>query len=216
MLDDVCVVVTNFQTIDLLEIAVESFRKFYPDVKMLIVDNGSKDQSRAAIRALAQKNPARVLTRFYERNIYHGPAMHAAALEREEPYLFYLDSDTQTMRGGFLERMVSVLNEDEKLYGVGRVDHVNKRGFSSAEGTPILISAYMMLRRKTYFELPSFKHHGMPTMDNFAAAAAKGYSLKHFEMDNYIRHYGRGTASRFGYGLGLRGKLNFLLNKVGL
>ena len=35
-------------------------------------------------------------------------------------------------------------------------------------------------------------------------------------MDDYIDHLWRGTASKFGYGLGLKGKFDYLLNKLGI
>jgi hypothetical protein len=42
-----------------------------------------------------------------------------------------------------------------------------------------------------------------------------GYILKSFPIENFIDHRWRGTASRFGYGLGWRGKIDFVLNKLG-
>jgi hypothetical protein len=35
-------------------------------------------------------------------------------------------------------------------------------------------------------------------------------------MDDVVRHEGRGTAGRFGYRLGWKGKLNHALNRLGL
>jgi hypothetical protein len=74
----------------------------------------------------------------------------------------------------------------------------------------------MMLRRKLYHEFPAFEHRGMPTLRNFAAAQRQGYVLKSFPVEKYIAHFGRGTASRYGYGLGMRGKVDYVLNKLGL
>jgi hypothetical protein len=142
--------------------------------------------------------------------------MHKALNVLDKEYIFFLDSDTETKKGGFLEEMYQILMFSNKNYGVGKQFKVNKRGFISENGKSILAPAYMMLKRSLYFTLPPFEHHGQPVMKNFFAAHEKGYQLKSFPVENYIEHHWRGTASRFGYGLGLKGKIDFLLNKIGL
>ncbi len=51
---------------------------------------------------------------------------------------------------------------------------------------------------------------------NFIAADNAGFVLVHFPVEEYVHHEGRGTATRHGYRLGLRGKLNHLLNRLRL
>lgn len=215
--DDISAVIVNYRTPDLLETAATSFRKFYPYVELMIVDNGSNDRSTEVIENLITSYPAKTKSMMLDKNHYHGPAMDRAMKSLDKDVVFFLDSDTETHRGGFMELMLQELNRDEKIYGVGQIDRVNKRGFATEGGAvTILLSPYMMLRRKTYFDLPPFKHHGMPTLENFSAAESKGYLLQNFDIASYIKHHGRGTASKFGYSLGFRGKLDYLLNKVGL
>jgi hypothetical protein len=131
-------------------------------------------------------------------------------------YVFFLDSDTETKRGGFLEAMQTELNASAETYGIGRHVLVNKRGFLAEKGLIILAPAYMMLRREMYSTLPPFEHHGQPVLKNFIAARQKNYVLKSFPIQDYINHRWRGTASRFGYGLGMKGKIDYLLNKIGI
>jgi glycosyltransferase involved in cell wall biosynthesis len=209
-------VIINFQTPDLLRIAVESFRTSYPRTPLLIVDNGSKDDSRETIAKLQTLAPQQTDVLFLDSNIYHGPAMHRVMNEVKEEFVFFLDSDTDTRRGGFLEAMQSELDTSQTTYGIGRSLTVNKRGFQVSVGMSVLAPAYMMIRRDMYFALPPFEHHGLPVLKNFLAAQQKGYTLHIFPIEQYIDHRWRGTASRFGYGLGWRGKLDFVLNKVGL
>jgi GT2 family glycosyltransferase len=215
MSENVCVVIVNYQTPDLLETAVKSFRKFYPAVSLLINDNGSNDRSSTTIAKLAADHPTSTRTAFLKRNIFHGPAMHEAMTAVEQDFVFFLDSDTETRQGGFLEKMIAEFASD-KVYAVGRIDTVNRRGFHSGEGTSIVLSPYMMLRRKLYHNFPPFEHRGIPTLRNFAAAQRQGYVLKSFPVERYIQHFGRGTSSRYGYGLGIRGKVDYVLNKLGL
>lgn len=215
--DDVSVVIVNYRTPDLLERAASSFRTFYPDVEMVIVDNGSNDSSAEVIDSLISRNPDKTKKIMLERNYFHGPAMDTAIRASTKELVFLLDTDTETYQGGFIEKILSEFNSDGKVYGVGRIDRVTKRGFASEHGTEmILISAYMMLKRSTYMQLPPFIHHGMPTLENFSEALARGFELRNFDIDSCIHHAGRGTASRFGYSLGFRSKIDFILNKVGL
>lgn len=211
--DRVSIAIVNFQTADLTETAIRSFRAAYPDVHILVIDNGSKDESPHLIRSLAHELDLE--TMFLEQNRYHGPAMDLAMHRLETPFVFMLDSDTETKRGGFLESMLE-LCEPERVYGAGKVVQVNRRGFTVPDGIPVLVSAYMLLRRKTYLTLPPFVHHGLPALRNFEAAMSEGYQLAEFPVQDYVKHLGRGTAERFGYGLGLKSRFEYLLSRLGL
>lgn len=215
---DITTVIINFQTPDLLKEAVNSFKSFYPDTKLLLIDNGSKDDgvSKLVIEDLSlnHKNTEAVLL---ENNIYHGPAMDKAIRDYiSSKYTFFLDSDTETIKGGFLELMVEILSVSEKNYGVGEITKANKRGYKAEDGEDILLTPYMMIDNEIYKGLNPFIHHGQPTIYNFIDAREKGYKLKKFEVSSYINHLWRGTASKFGYGLGVKGKIDYILNKLGI
>lgn len=209
-------VVVNFQTPDLLETAVASFQQQYPNVPVLIVDNGSQDRSLKQIQKLETDHPRTVTTHLLSRNRYHGPAMHLALEQLNTPYVYFFDSDTVTTKGGFLEPMVKNLAASDLNYGTGQLFTVNQRGFPSEKGTQVLISAHMLIKRSLYATLPPFKHHGLPVLNNMHAAHKRGYRLVDYPIQEHVDHLGRGTASRYGYGLGLQGKLDYLLNKMGL
>jgi GT2 family glycosyltransferase len=215
MFDKIRIVVINFQTPDLLKTAIESFRKFYPTSKMTIIDNGSKDNSREVIERMRRAMSKYMTTLLFDSNIYHGPAMNQAMNAVKEEYVFFLDSDTEIKQGGFLEPMMAELESSVTAYGIGRQITVNKRGFLAETGITILAPAYMMLRRRLYPDFPPFEHHGQPVLKNFIAAQQMGYTLKSFPIEDFIDHRWRGTASRFGYGLGWKGKIDFVLNKLG-
>jgi glycosyltransferase involved in cell wall biosynthesis len=207
--------VINYQTPDLLETAVRSFHSVYPDVPLLIVDNGSRDDSPTTVRRLEDElgNPVRAC--LLEENRYHGPAMHYALGQLEAPYVYIFDSDTETRRAGFLEAMSEELAVSNRRYGAGCVVTVDWRGFAAPSGISVLASAHMLLRRDIYRTLPPFVHHGLPALENFRVAAERGYELVPFPIEDYVHHLGRGTARRYGYGLGLRSRIDYLLHRMG-
>ncbi len=214
-LDRTCTVIVNYQTPDLLEDAVASFKRFYPEVHLVIVDNGSKDESSNVIRRLCKEYHLCVFL-FLKKNLGHGPAMHAMMERAEYEFYFLLDSDTVTKKGGFLEKMLAEF-DDGSVYGVGKVAPFNKHGFHDEEsGTSMLIAAYMLIRSSFYQGLSPFEHHGVPVARNFYESSKKGYHMIDFPIERFIDHLHRGTVGRFGYGLGLKGKINYLLNKLGL
>jgi glycosyltransferase involved in cell wall biosynthesis len=213
--DRISAAVINYQTPDLLDTAVRSFHSHYPDVTVLVIDNGSSDESPAMIEALGAELGNVIETRVLNENRYHGPAMDLALRELQTDYVYIFDSDTATLRSGFLEQMMRLADRDG-VYGVGQIVHVNKRGFAVREGIPVLVSAHMLINRNLYLTLPPFIHHGLPALANFKAASDRGLRLESYPVAEYVKHFGRGTAERFGYGLGLRSRLDYLLNKIGL
>ena len=213
---DITTVIVNYQTPDYLEIAVSRFKRKYPDIPLLIIDNGSKDNSPQLIDELCKNHRLTVSEKLSE-NIFHGPAMDLAARKLvETDFIFFLDSDTETLKSGFLEAMYELLNENTQNYASGELLNVNKRGYRAEEGIRILQTPYMLLKREIYLQLSPFIHHGQPTMFNYENAAEKGYVLKEYPVSDFIDHKWRGTAERFGYGLGIKAKMDYLLNKLGL
>lgn len=211
----VTVVIIHYRTPAMLRQAVHSFRRYYGSLPLVLVDNGSKDGSQNVLRELQAHWPDSTRLLLLNDNRFHGPAMHRAMETVESELVFFLDSDTVTLKGGFLEAMAHEM-KDEKNYGAGRVKTINRRGFASKEGLKVLATPYMMLKKNVYEVLPPFIHHGYPGIRNFKEAWNRGYKLVDFPAEEYIRHEGRGTAGRYGYGLGIKGKINYLLQKLGL
>jgi len=211
----ITVVIINHRTPGLLRRAVVSFRKYYEDMPLMLIDNGSKDDSVGVLKQLQAQWPTSTRLLLMRENRYHGPAMHRALKTVDSELVFFLDSDTLTLEGGFLEAMARELR-GEQYYGAGIVKCINRRGFIEKRGLEVLATPYMMLKKAVYENLPPFIHHGYPGIHNFRKAKDEGYKLVDFPVENYIRHDGRGTAGRYGYGLGIKGKINYLLQKMGL
>lgn len=215
----VTAVIINFQTPDLLRRAVTSFRTRYPAIPLLLIDNGSRDGSENVMRELQRQSTGPIELLLNRKNLHHGPAMDQALRHVQTPFVFFLDSDCEVRRGGFLEQMIERVQSDETHYAAGKKIFMNKRGFDIPESpgaTPYLRPICMVVDRERYLSLPPFERHGAPCLTNMRAAVARGLVLIHFPVEEYVFHTGRGTARAHGYRLGVRGKLNHLLNRFGL
>jgi len=216
---EITTVIINFRTPDLTRRAVGSFRLFYPSLQLLLIDNGSEDESRRTVEQLRSLAPANTEVILNASNRHHGPAMDQALRSAGRPYVLFLDSDCEVLQGGFVEAMVARAGESRRNYAVGKRIFMNDRGFDVPEhhgGHPYIRPICMLVRRELYLQLPPFERHGAPCLANMRAAQASGFALVHFPVEEYVRHEGRGTASRHGYRLGWRGRLNHFMNKIGL
>lgn len=228
LLDHTCAFTVNFQTPDLVQAAVRTFRERYPRVPLLLVDNGSRDDSPDLVQELAEHDPHAEALLLGE-NVYHGPAMdralrYLAEKRPDRPFVYVFDSDTETQRGGFLEPMAARLRA-ERTYAVGQRVLVDRRGFALEEepsaraqrrAVPVVTSYHMMLRADHYAALPPFVHHGLPVLANFREAQRRGLKVLDYPIQDAVNHLGRGTAARFGYGLGWRSRVDYLLHRLGL
>lgn len=209
------VAIVHFQTPDLLHDAAHSFRDVYPHAELLLLDNGSADGSAEEVRRLAAGLGGPTRAGLLPANLYHGPAMDHVLRTAEAPAVFFLDSDTVTRRAGFLEAMQERLFAREDVLAVGQVVTVDRRGFAAPVGIPVPASAYMLIRTDLYRGLPPFRHHGLPVLETCTEAHRRGLRVEPFPIQEYVDHLGRGTAERFGYGLGIRSRLDYLLHRLG-
>ena len=216
----VTAVIVHYQTPDLLRVAVSSLCRLYPGLPLLLIDNNSKDESASVIAALCDSFPGAIRVLRNAANLHHGPAMDQALRELTSRYVFFLDSDCEVLQGGLIERMEELLRDRPHNYAVGQKVFMNGRGFDVADAAPgataYIRPVCMMLARDLYHTLPSFQLHGTPCLRNMTEAVRSGYGLIDFPVSLYVAHKGRGTAGRYGYALGLRGKINFILHKLGL
>lgn len=195
----VTVICTNYRTPKLVVKAVNTFRACYPMVKMIIVDNGNCRESKKAIRGLAENGD--VLAVLMKKNVGHGPAMNLAIREHVNTfYTFLLDSDTETLKSGFLERMIDRLGTG---YAIGWMRYVDKHTGVPAGGPGPNNVQYIhphaaLIRTDMYKSLPAFQYHGAPCLDNMRAAVKLGYKLIPFNIQQYIKHMVAGTRRLYG------------------
>ncbi len=209
--------IINYQTPELTLQAVSSFRRYYPDIFLVLIDNGSKDDSVQLLKS--NIHPYSHITKFIlnSHNIHHGPAMHQAMQICESEFILFLDSDCVVIECGFIEKMIEVIESDVNNYAVGKMVLLNKRGFDVKQnGYKYIRPICMLIRRELYFKIKPFERHGAPCLKNMISAVDHNFNLIGFKIEKYIFHKGRGTASLHGYNLGLKGKINHIFNKLGI
>lgn len=215
---DVTAIIINYRTPDLTLRSIRSFRAAYSTLPLLTIDNGSGDDSAGLLAEVCSHSRGDMRFIANRSNIHHGPAMHQAMTEVTTPFVLFLDSDCEVMQNGWIEPMREALAQSSIHYCVGRKIHMNKRGFDTDDPRAIeYIRPYcMMVKRELYFGFPPFRRHGAPCLQNMIVAREKGFALIDFPVEEFVRHEGRGTARRHGYALGMSGRINHLLNRLGL
>jgi len=207
--NDVTVILINFKTLNLTKKCLLTLRKFYPTAKVIVVDNGSHDESSSFLEKFRRgDNFTRLIVN--EVNRFHGPALHQAINLVETAFAFTLDSDCEILKGGFLEEMRSYFT-DRKVYAVGELRYKTWFGYTFNYGqqqsvgrrrrVPYVHPFAMLLRVCMYHELMPFEHHGAPCLNNMKSAQRRGYRFLDFPVDDFVLHLYGGTSRTTGYGL---------------
>lgn len=189
---NVTAIIPNYKAPDLIEDAVTSLKRHYPDLLLIVVDDGSDTETAEYVRQL-QYRFSRTISLLLPDNIGHGAALHRAISQVFTKRVFTMDSDVIVDRGGFLELMESRMVE-RGLYGTGMMywrDHKRE--------SPYLTCVAAMYDLAMYRSLPPFVHEGDPMARNMDAAHKAGYKVEPFPMMRYITHLECGTRRRFGY-----------------
>jgi glycosyltransferase involved in cell wall biosynthesis len=223
-LDRITVVVVNYRTLALTRTCVEGFVARYPNVSLILIDNGSGDESTEYIRKVGETLPS-VKALLNPRNLYHGPALDQGVRFAETPYVFTLDSDCEIRQGGFLEKMLPYF-ENPSTYAVGELRYKNRFGFTYGYGEaaqpqkagriPYIHPYAMLLDRNKYLGLHRFIHHGAPCIRNMEDAKRAGHTVFHFQISDFVLHRMQGTSASHGYGFraAARQRIDFYLNRL--
>lgn len=197
--ETVTTITVNFKTPELTFDAVTSFRAYYSDIPYILIDNGGCLKSLALGRRMAHKGWVHFVSN--SKNVGHGLALNQGLAMTETPYAFLLDSDTKTERGGFLEKMLTVFDEDD-VFAVGWLRYVNRggvayRGSRGGKGFPYIHPYACLLDVDKFHSLCPFVDTGAPAINLMRKAVASGYKLIEFPIEDYIWHKVAGTRGLF-------------------
>jgi glycosyltransferase involved in cell wall biosynthesis len=191
VLDKVTVISINLMTFGLTCAMYESLREFYPDVRVILVDNGSRDASTVFIREQARIHP-RTECILSKRNLGHGGGLNCAIRAATTPFVFTIDTDCTIKQGGFLELMIERFKKDSRLFVLGSLDHRGTSGIKRGPH-PYVHPWASLLDRNKYLKLHPFTNGGAPAMRTMLDAERKDYHFGSFPVRKYIYHIGGGT-----------------------
>lgn len=200
----------NYNTPELLESLLISFRKFYPVSPYLVVDGSDQNNYRRIKHFNKRFN---IDIHHFDYNIHHGPGMAYGMKMITTPQILLLDSDIRIIRGGFVEDFQSKLLPDS--YGIGDVSSINRDGVSIAGmGVQYLHPSCALLNRIVALSYPLPIKHGAPMIMTMEAIKGRNllqqenwvaedliHSLNdrlHPTARHYIVHEWSGTVSRTG------------------
>ncbi|RRR73340.1 MAG: glycosyltransferase [Candidatus Viridilinea halotolerans] len=214
-LSAITIIIVNYKTYALTKACVASVLQHYPEVPLILLDNGSADESTRYIVETAQAHP-HVVAQLNAHNRYHGPAMDQGINLSKTPYAFTLDSDCEIMRTGLLEGLLAIF-DDPQCYAAGELQYMDRFGYTLPVGmkyyTRYIHPYAMLLDRAKYLTLKPFVHHGSPCLHNMQAAQRQGYHFYAFPVAEYVLHHTQGTCSRYGYGLGITTSVQKVMSK---
>ena len=184
-LENITVIVVNYRTIDLAKRCIDSFLNYYPGINLLLIDNGSQDNSTEYIEHVSKYND-NVTSIINEENLYHGPAMDQGIKSSATRFAFTLDSDCEIIKQGFLEQMLALF-QDPDLYAAGQLAYMDRYGYETRTGRQRNTIKYiypfaMLLDKEKYLALTPFIHHGSPGIKNMHEAEEIGYTVMNFPV----------------------------------
>ena len=194
-LSDITVIIINFKMPGLVRGLVAEILAPYPDLRMLVIDNGSKDESTQQIAGLCDgfDNVKVILNK---KNAGHGAAMHQGICMSRTPLVCLLDSDVVWKKAGGFELLFAPFS-NTSTYATGELVLVNNGGNTSEdeelERDPYVLPSRMMLDREQYLGMAPFNHHGAPCVLNHRDAIAHGWELVDVpNIEEFLSHPGQG------------------------
>lgn len=192
---DITAIMVAYKTPDLVKVAYESFRKFYPTVPLIIVDNSEEDECTRYIVSLKQTDDHLTIIA-PEKNIGHGNGLHVGIQAARTKLCYVFDTDTEMYTDGILEGMLELV--DGKTYGVGLLVKIDKRGNLIDDGIDYLTIATAIINKDVYLCYSPLFEHGAPLLHAMVEIENTDVVLKKFPVRKYVKHFERGTRNRFG------------------
>ncbi len=190
MSDNVTIIITSYNTPELLQNAYQSVRRFYPAIPVIIVDNSEQFTPCYRLARSLSSHYTRILST--RSNLGHGPAMKYGIAQVNTPHFLLMDSDVTINGAGIIERMVEQMHEF--VYGIGQVVEVDGLGINVEKGLPYLHPHFALINKSMYLKYDPIINHGTPMLSAMKSIEEKGSAiLINANWGNNITHHERGT-----------------------
>jgi len=205
-MNDITALCVVHNTKALFQNAYESFRKWHPEMMIIIIDGSDhNDPCRKYVESLSSPYTTLVLCKT---NIGHGRGMAVGLEMVKTRFALIFDSDIVMLKSP-VSQMLAMMDVD--TYGVGGFDYVDTRGFGKnnhsaewrAAATKYLHPYFQLINVGIYRQYPPYVHHGSPCIHTMNEIKRRGLSdriLKEFPGasiygSEYIQHPTDGTRS---------------------
>lgn len=213
MIDQITAISVSYKHKKLIETSVNSIKKFYPDLKFIIVENSEvNSECSNFVQNVLSKNK-NINCIYSGVNIGHGRGMHSGINAAKTKYVLMFDSDIEMIKPP-IEKMFKLLNNN---YGVGHILNVDIDGVKSQSTNFIsyLHPYFCLINLEQYRKFKPFFHHGAPCLAAMYDLHKQNKSnlLVKFSLSKYIKHDFGGTSNlekkigNITYGIGAWDKL---------
>ena len=204
MIDSITAICVVYRTKDLVQKTIESFREFYPDLPLIVVDNSGEDCECSQYLRKLTKQDKNVSIFTMPENIGHGPGMDYAINRINTEWAYIFDSDTEMFKSGILETF-KVIAGYRKILAAGNKQMVSIAGRSAGRtkakaDIQYIHPAVCFINRQLYLTYPPFRYHGAPCIDTYTKVHEQVLSdelLSDFPVESFVKHEWRGTRSFF-------------------
>ena len=174
------------------------------DIMTFIMNNSDPNHECTDVAKEMEHRYSNVTVVHYGVNHGHGWAVNDGMGIKETDYVYYFDSYINMNKGGALEGMMKLMNDD--TYGIGKIIYTsmvgqNVRRNFKGEKLRFLYGVVGLLNRNTYFKFHHWTKFGLPAWKAMVDIHKNGKpnrALKNFPIMNYVKHLSGGTRSRFG------------------
>lgn len=188
---NITAVVVCYNTPELIHNCIASFRKFYKEIPIVIIDNSEFNTPCFQMCDRLSKEYQHVRVQHTLRNIGHGRGMHLGINMSYTKYVLIMDSDTE-MIYSCLEMMEEQLTEN--VYGTGLIVQVDQHGKNVRKGIDYIHPHFALINKFHYDNNQPFVHHGAPCIKTMLQLRLQRVlSLKPFAVNKYVLHKERGT-----------------------
>ncbi|OYX17652.1 MAG: dolichol-phosphate mannosyltransferase [Algoriphagus sp. 32-45-6] len=193
---DIVIIVPVYNEEEGIGTLPSAFEKYFLktdlDCSVLLVDDGSTDQSLLKIQSICEQNPKFDYISL-DQNRGLSTALKAGIDHAKASWIGYIDADLQTTPLDFLKLEQYMLTHDLVTgYRVGRKDNLTKkvtsflansfRGWLLGDGVRDSGCPLKLIRSKTARELPFFKgmHRFLPALVKLGGGMVKEVPVQHF------------------------------------
>ncbi|MBI3251733.1 MAG: glycosyltransferase family 2 protein [Candidatus Omnitrophica bacterium] len=188
--------------------AVKIGEEYGVDYEVLVVDDGSRDDSAEIVRRAAAKNP-RVRLLQHPENRGYGAALRTGLENAQKDLVFLTDGDNQFQLAD-IEKLFSKIDSCDVVVGyrINRQDKSYRRlnGFLWTRLTRLLFGlpvrdvdcAFKLFKHKTLENLELKSNHLLIHAEILARIQKKGFRIEEIGVTHYPRTAGKATATALG------------------